>query len=187
MKVLLKHGADKATAATVLILPQLIDDALETLSGESAPYGIVAETDEAALVDALNAGARARGHHVLTARALRKEAQWMSKALAGYEVGSKIGLIVKGGGAFRLDDSEAIRVNRAEGLTKGDLVAMGPTVSPRTLMNARGRVLAVKGDRVGVELDAGDCDRCERATGKQVAQRTTFPINTIEKVPESGQ
>ena len=76
---------------------------------------------------------------------------------------------------------------RAEGLTKGDLVAIGPTISPRTLMNARGRVLAIQGDRVGVELDAGDCDRYERATGKQLAQRTTFPLNTIEKVPEGGQ
>ena len=187
MKVLLKEGADEATAASVLIMPRLSDDALETLSGEMIPYGIVAEADEAALVDALNAGARARGHHLLTARALRKETQWMSKALAGYEVGSKIGLRVKGTGALSLDDSEAKLINRAEGLTKGDLVAIGPTISPRTLMNARGRVLAIQGDRVGVELDAGDCDRYERATGKQLAQRTTFPLNTIEKVPEGGQ
>jgi hypothetical protein len=189
MKVLLKDGADKATAATVLIIPQRINDALETLSGEAAPHGIVAEADEAVVIDALNAAAKTkkRADQYLTAKDLRKETQWMAKALAEFEVGSKIGLILKGGGSFRLDTSRAKKINRAEGLTKGDLVAIGPWISPKALMNARGRVLSIDGDSAQIELDAGDRDRFQRATGKQLARQTTFHLTTLEKVPEEGQ
>jgi hypothetical protein len=106
MKALLKGGADKATAATVLILPQRINDALETLAGEAVSHGVVAEADEAALIDALNAAAKERADQFLTAKDLRKETQWMSKALSEFEVGSQIGLNVKGGGRFELDVSK---------------------------------------------------------------------------------
>lgn len=187
MKVLLKDAAEEATATSVLIIPRRIDDAFETLSGEAVPHGFVAEADEGPLIDAINAGARERGDQFLTAKDLQKETQWMSKALAELEVGSKIGLMDKGGGTLTLDVSEAKKINRAEGLAVGDLVAIGPWISPKTIMNARGRVVSIKGDKVGVAVDAGDRDRYERLTGKQLAQRTTFPLNTIEKVPEGGQ
>lgn len=187
MKALLKDGADEVTAASVLILPKRLDDALETLSGEAAPYGIVAEADEGLLVAAVNAGAKERGDRFLTAKDLRKETQWMSKALSEYEVGSKIGLTVEDLGGFALDTSEAKRINRAEGLTTGDLVAIGPWTSPKTLMNARGRVVSIDGDTAEIYLDPGDRDRYERATGKQLARKTRFYINTLEKVPEEGR
>lgn len=49
---------------------------------------------------------------------MAKDLKWLDKALADFEVGSKLGLKVKGS-SYALDDSEAKRINRAEGLTKG--------------------------------------------------------------------
>jgi hypothetical protein len=54
--------------------------------------------------------------------------------------------------------------------------------SPRAFMNAQARVLAVKGRRVEIELDAGDRDRIQRATGKEAARRPTVPLECVEKV-----
>ena len=186
MKVLLKDGAEEATATSVLIVPRRIDDAFETLSGEAVPHGFVAEADEGPLRAAINAGARERGDQFLTAKDLQKETQWMSKALAELEVGSKIGLTDKGGGTLTLDVSEAKKINRAEGLAVGDLVAIGPWISPKAIMNARGRVVSIEGDTVDIALDAGDRDRYERATGKPLSRQTTFHISTIEKVAEGS-
>ena len=182
MKVLLKEGAEKATAASILVLPQLIETTLETLSGEAvSDGGIVAEADYAVVGAAINTGAKERAAQSITAKTLLKEVKWMAKALGEYEIGSKIGLHITGRGCA-LDDSEAKRINRAEGLSEGDVIAVGPTISPRTLMNARGRVVSISGDRVEVELEAGDPDRIERATGKELAEHTSFPLVCVEKV-----
>ncbi len=179
MKVLLREGAKKATATTILILPRLGGSTLETLAGKAVPHGIVAEADDKAVLDAVNACNRT--DEFITGRELYKAATWMYKALGEYEDGSKIGLRVTGRGNA-LNDSEAKRVNRTEGLAKGDTVAVGPTISPGTYMNARGRVVAVKGDKVQVELDAGDRDRLERATGKPQRKTVPFPLVCVEKV-----
>lgn len=179
MKVLLKEGAKKATATTILILPRLNASTLETLAGEAAPHGIVTEADDKAVLEAVNACDRTE--QFILGRDLYKAAAWMYKALGQYENGSKIGLRLTGRG-YALDDSQANRVNRAEGLAKGDAVVVGPTISPRTFMNARGRVVSIKGDKVQVELDAGDRDRIERATGKPQRETIPFPLACIEKL-----
>jgi len=59
---------------------------------------------------------------------------------------------------------------------------VGPTISPRTFLNARGRVVSIKGDKVQVELDAGDRDRIERATGKPERETIPFPLVCVEKL-----
>ncbi|HUC06494.1 MAG TPA: hypothetical protein VMR96_00245 [Solirubrobacterales bacterium] len=136
--------------------------------------------DEKTLTTAIKAGVKKRGNDYVDTKALVKGVQWMDKALADYEQGSKIGLDVSKSG-YALDDSEATPINRAEGLTEGDTVAIGPRVSPKALMNARGQILSIDGDKVEVELEAGDRDRFQRATGKQAAERMTFHVGYLEK------
>jgi hypothetical protein len=64
-------------------------------------------------------------------------------------------------------------------------VAIGPSVSPKVFMNARGRVEYIRCDNtVEVELDASDRDRIERATGKRVPKVRKFPRACIEKLRE---
>jgi hypothetical protein len=181
MRVLLKEGAHAATSDSILVPPQLRGSTLETLSGDPVSKGVLTEIDGKALTSALEAAAQARADEFISVKALLNEVRSLAKGLADYELGSKIGLKPTPRG-FALDDSEARRINRAEGLTKGDTIAIGPTITPRTLMNARGRVVSIKGDKVTVELDAGDRDRFERATGKQIAEREEFPLLCVEKV-----
>lgn len=181
MRVLLKEGADEATAATILVLPQLIETTLETLSGEAvSDGGIVAEAEYEVIADAINTGARSRDAQSISPKRLLKEVEWIARAISPYEIGSKIGLRVTASGCA-LDDSLAKRTNRAEGLAEGDTIAVGP-VSPKKFLNARGWVIAIEGDRVEVELEAGDRDRIQRTDGKEVPKRTTFPLSCIEKV-----
>jgi hypothetical protein len=179
MKVLLKEGAKKATATTILILPRLDGKTLETLAGKAVPHGIVAEADDKAVLDAVNACDRTE--QFISGRDLYKAARWMYKALGEYENGSKMSLEQTDRGNT-LDDSEAKRINRVEGLTKGDTIAVGPTISPRTFLNARGRVVSIKGDKVEVKLDAGDRDRIERATGNLERETIPFPLVCVEKL-----
>jgi hypothetical protein len=180
MRVLLKEGAEKATAATILVLPQLEGSAFETLSGEDVPRGVVAAADEKTLSAAIKAGVEKRGNDYVDTKALVKGIQWMDKALADYEQSSKIGLDVSKRG-YALEDSEATPINRAEGLTEGDTVAIVPRISPKALMNARGRFLSIDGDKVEIELEAGDRDRFQRATGKRAAEHMTFYVGYLEK------
>jgi hypothetical protein len=182
MRVLLREGAERATAATILVLPQEVETTFETLSGEAVLNGgIVAEADYAAVADAANTGAKDRAAQTVTAKALLKQVEWMARALSPYEIDSKIGLrIIRHGWA--LDDSEAKRIDRAEGLSEGDTIAVGPTISPKRFMNARGCVVSIDGDRVAVELEAGDRDRIRRATGKEQAKNVSFPLVCLEKV-----
>ncbi len=181
MRVLLKEGADAATSESILVLPQLTGATLETLSGDAVAKGVVAEVDGKTVTSALEAGARARKDEFVTAIDLRKGVNWLHKALTVYELGSKIGLKPTPRG-FTLDESEAKLINRAVGLANGDTIGVGPRISPKAFMNARGRVLSIKGDKVEVKLEAGDRDRIQRATGKELPEHTTFPLACVEKV-----
>jgi len=185
MRVLLKEGADKATAAGILVLPQEIETTFETLSGEGVPGGgVVAEADYSTVAQAVNAGARDRAAQTITPKMLLKQVEWMARALSPYEIGSKIGLHITGHG-WALDASEAKRIDRAEGLSEGDTIAVGPTISPKRFMNARGRVISVNDESALVELEAGDRDRLHRATGKEQAKHVSFPLVCVEKVEQS--
>ncbi len=181
MRVLLKEGADAATSDSILVLPQLTGSTLETLAGDPVAKGLVAEVDSRSVTAALNAGARSRKDEFVTAKNLQKDVRWLSKAIADYEIGAKIGLTPTARG-FALDVSEANRINRAEGLAPDDKIAVGPNVSPKAWMNAHGRVLSINGGRVEVELDPGDRDRLQRATGKEITERTSLPLTCVEKV-----
>jgi hypothetical protein len=181
MRVLLKEGADTATADSILVLPQVTRAMLETLSGEAVAKGVVAEVNSATLSSALRAGAVARQDQFVTAKVLQEDVRWLTRALARYEVGSKISLKTTSRG-FALDDSEATQVDRAAGLSERDTIAVGPLISPKTFLNARAEVVSVDGDKVQVQWAAGDRDRIQRATGKELAERTTIPLACVEKV-----
>ncbi|HEY2333624.1 MAG TPA: hypothetical protein VGH58_01280 [Solirubrobacterales bacterium] len=182
MRVLLKEGAEKATAASILVLPQEIETTFGTLSGEAVPEGgIVAQADYSTVARAVATGAKDRAAQSATPEELFKQAVWMARVLSSYEVGSKIGLQIIGRG-WALDASEAKRIDRAEGLSVGDAIAVGPTIDSQTLINARGRVVSFIGERVWVELDAGDRDRIERATARKQPKCLSFPRLCVEKV-----
>jgi len=181
MRVLLKDGAQNATSESILVLPLGSGSTLETLSGEPVANGIVAEVDARAVTSALNAGARSRRDEFVSAKDLQKEVKWLNKALGEYELGSRIGLEPTPRG-FKLDDSEARRTNRAEGLVVGDEVAVGPNISPKFFVNAHGSVTSINDEQVEVALDPGDHDRLQRATGKEIAERPILPLSCVEKV-----
>jgi hypothetical protein len=181
MRVLLKEGAAGATSQSILVLPQASGSTLETLAGDAEAKGLVAEVDERAVVSAVNAAADSRRDEFVAAKDLMGDLKWLHKAIGAYEAGSKIGLTPSPKG-FTLDDSEAIRTDRAAGLAEGDTIAVGPDIRPKTYLNARGKVVSIKGDKVEVELDPGDRDRLERATAKPIAKRIKLPRVGVEKV-----
>jgi hypothetical protein len=181
MRVLLKEGATKASETTILVLPPLAGDEFETLSGEKASRGIVAEANSKEVVRAVGAAVKQRDDPYLNSKDLLKDLRWLNKALAEYEKGSRIGLKAKGG-SYVLDESEAKFVDRAEGLAEGDAVAIGPTITPRSLTNVHGKVVSIEGDQVTIEVDAGDRDRFERSVGKGLHERITVDIRCAEKV-----
>lgn len=185
MRVLLKEGADAATSESILVLPQALGNTLETLSGDPVSKGLVTVVGDEALTSALHVALQARADEFLSAKDLLKDLKWLHIGLGEYEAGSKVGLRPTQKG-FALDDSEAIRINRAQGLAQGDTIAIGPTLSPKTYMNARGRVVSMRGDKVTVKLDAGDRDRVERATGKEVAERIKVPLLCVEIVAKQA-
>jgi len=181
MRVLLKEGAESATSDSILVLPQLTGSTLETLAGDEVPKGLAAEVDEKAVVSAVNTAARARSDEYVGAKDLMRDVRWLHKALGEYQDGSKIGLTPTPRG-FTLDDSEATRIDRAANLAEGDTIAVGPSIKPKTYLNARGKVASVTRDKVEVVLDPGDRDRLARATAKPIAERLHLPRACVEKV-----
>jgi hypothetical protein len=184
MKVLLKEGADTPTPATILVPSSRGEAAFETLIGETLPSigkGVIAEFDEPAVIAAVNEAAAERDDEFVTAKDLARHLRHLNKGFGDYEIGSKIGL-QETDGRVLFDDSGARRVNRAEGLAKGDLIAVGPSVRPKAYMNARGTIDSIGGGTVEIILDAGDRDRIERDRGKRVAERLTMPVGCAEKL-----
>jgi hypothetical protein len=182
MRVLLTSTDATPTAHTILVLPQDGDgDSFETLSGESVEAGFVTEAENELLTEAVNGSARERAKQGINAKALAADIRWLHNKLAECEHGSKLGLILERGG-YVLDDSEATRIDRAKGLKEGDRIAVGPAAKSNTLINAHGMVIAIDGKQVEVEIDAGDRDRLERATGMTVRESETFHIGFLEKL-----
>jgi hypothetical protein len=182
MRVLLKEGAERATAASILVLPKEVETTFVTLSGEGVPRGgIVAEADYWIVVDAVNTAAKGRAAQTITAKKLLKQVKWMNRALCPYETGSKIGLHILSHG-WTLDVSEAKPINRTEGFSEGDTIVVGPAISSMKLMNARGRVVSINSESALIELEAGDRERIERATGRRLPKHTSFSLVSVEKV-----
>lgn len=182
MRVLLTKPDAEPTSATILVLPQLGGSNFETLAGERVDFGFVAEVRGEPLTEAVYAGAKERDDDT-TAKELTDDVRWLHRALADYEPDSRIGLVIDPRNeGYILDDSEATRINRAEGLKEGDKVAIGPGMRPKTFFNAHGTAVSIEGDVVQVTLDPGDRDRVERGTGKTVKEPLVFPLAGLEKL-----
>jgi hypothetical protein len=93
MRVLLKAGARRATAETILTVePTLRETMLTTLSGEGVlAGGVVGETDHWTVAGAIDTAAE--NHHAPSAavrNAKAIEVEWMAGILAAYELGSEV-------------------------------------------------------------------------------------------------
>lgn len=143
------------------------------------------ETADDAKFGATNPETGARPYHAdrafSTSADAMREVRWINKALnaADAAVGTEVRLKDSGRG-HSLDLPEAAPAE-AYAPQVGDRIAIGPNITPKALMNARGEVLAVNGTRVKVRLTAGDLKRVKRATGKAFAAETSVPKVCIEK------
>lgn len=180
MRVLLKAGTEEAGASTILVLLQGGETTFETLSGEAERQGVLAEVERSAVGSAISAAVIGRGARGRSAETLLAAAEWMARALGPYEVDSRIGLHFHDRGCA-LDTSQARWIDRAPGLAEGELVTLGPPIS-ETFVNARGRVVSIRGEGVGVELDADDRERIERSTIRRLPPVMTFPRLCVERL-----
>jgi hypothetical protein len=87
MRVLLKEGATEATAATILLFLQPKGALLETLSGESAMRGVIAEVDPKVVGAAVSQAARERN---VRRDELLKELEWIDQRFSHLEPGRKV-------------------------------------------------------------------------------------------------
>jgi hypothetical protein len=108
-----------------------------------------------------------------------RDVRWIGKALARLDVavGVKVGVKTTGrGSSLVLPEPTAAAYEPKV----GDRIAVGPMISPKALMNARGEVVAVNGTRATVRFNAGDLKRVQRATGKGFRPETTVPKSCLE-------
>lgn len=93
MRVLLKKGAERATAETILAAgPSLRQTVLTTLTGEGGVSGgIVAEADHWTVAEAIDTVAERHHAPAAVVRIVRtEEVEWMAGILAPYELGSEL-------------------------------------------------------------------------------------------------
>lgn len=179
MRVLLREGAERPSAESIVIFPHEIETSPVTLCGEAARGGIVAEADTSPL-EIVNRLITRCGPQADEPEKLIWEVTWMAKALGPYEVGSRIGIHLFANG-WSLDTSEATPIDRAPGLAEGDAISIGPPQED-AFVNARGTVASLAGELVWVELDAGDRERIERTVIKRLPRRMSFPRLCVERV-----
>lgn len=92
MRVLLKEGAAEATAATILVFLRADGATLETLAGEPATRGIVAEADPKIVGAAARTGVQERKDPDVRVKELLKDLDWLDTFLAGRRLGATIDL-----------------------------------------------------------------------------------------------
>lgn len=114
-------------------------------------------------------------------RDINRDIRFIAKCVADVADGAVVGVIAKARG-LTLDIPKAAQPNRQDGLKVGAKIAVGPNVSPKAFINARGTVVAVNGTKATVEFDAGDIDRVNRATGKKFGIQTRMHKATLEVI-----
>jgi hypothetical protein len=165
MKTLLTHPSACPGPTTLLILPDRPVGPLKTLSGDKTEVGFVAEVSRAAIYDAISVAVdreAAVGDVYDVEDAMRTELEWMARALHAFAERSPIGERHRRADRFPLDYSRATVIERVPGLTVGDRVVVSAPADEE-LVNVRGRVASLHGDRVVVALDEADHRRLCRS------------------------
>jgi hypothetical protein len=140
--------------------------------------GIIAEVGNASLAPLANRGAQRE--EFLEPGDFKSDLKFIDKVCANYKDGTEVEGEAKGG-SYALHPDESGRIGGGD-LAEGDLIAVGPAVSPKALMNAHGLIVSVNGTKCAVEFDEGDLDRVNRATGKHFKNPVKMPKSALEKV-----
>lgn len=162
---------------------------LETIKGEQVESATVAEMPEGkiklAIAKDLAELKKTADDNNLRAftevKDFTRDLKWIAKRLADVEVGTEGVTMYDKGSKIGLNLPEGVEKDRAEGLEVGDVIAVGPTISPKALMNCRGLVVAING-RVEVEIEEDDLNRVLRATGRQFKNPVRLPKAVVEKI-----
>lgn len=179
MKVLVVKGG--ATAGDLLTLLYGGAGDFERLADGTAyeGKGVVAEVPDGQIKRVVaKAAERSKW---MDAKDLNRDLKFIAKVCSEYENGTEVAAKGTSRG-FQLIPDEAGRIDRAENLAEGDIVAVGPTISPKAMMNARGIVVSVSGEKAEVEIEESDLDRIERAANKKFKNPVRLPKSVLEKV-----
>lgn len=178
---------------TVLTFSPLGGDKLIGLDGTTeATAGVVTEMSEnivkAQAAAAIKRDVLSEGESVpfgeyptfafITSRELMGDLRKMTKLIGETVVGTEATYVVRGS-RISLSVPEGAKPDYTQGLAVGSTIVVSHNISPRTLMNARGKVVAVNGTKVSVELDEGDARRLAAATGKNFA-KVNLPKECVE-------
>lgn len=112
------------------------------------------------------------------AKDIMRDLRWIAKTLIDIADGVEVGLKFSGRSSALDIPKDAIPTVEAQ---VGDAIVIGPAISPKALMNARGVVEKIVGDKVTCRMDAGDIKRITRATNKAWPQVIRVPLSTLEK------
>lgn len=112
---------------------------------------------------------------------INRDIRFITRGVTDVAVGTVVGVIAKARG-LTLDIPQDATPNRQAGLKVGAKIAVGPNVSPKAFINARGTVVSINGVKATVEFDAGDIDRVNRATGKNFRVQTKMHKSTLEVI-----
>lgn len=180
MKILVAKG-DKPTGNDILTISygsapfeRLING--EGYEGKAVTFDMPDSVVKAAAKDAAKIEDR-----WMEVKDFMRDLRWIDKVCAEYEDGTEA-TVRYTASKVQLTPDKAGRIDRTGGgLNEGDVVAVGPSISPKALMNARGLVVSVNGTKAEVEFEAGDLDRVKRATGKNFVNPVKIAKVCLEK------
>lgn len=182
MKVL--TSPDGATLLTCTAFTSGADlDGMKFIGLDAKNYdnGVVAEVPDFAVKAQVASACKKPEWQWMEAKDFMRDIRFFVKASADVPVGTEAELDATGRG-YRIKFPDAVKVNRAEGLAVGVSIAIGPAISPKAFMNARGKIVAVNGTKVTVEFDANDIDRINRSTGKTYKTTMNMPKTCVEVI-----
>lgn len=192
-----------APNGSVLVFDPNGSASFTALDGTSYPKGIVSDVADVTVAQQMQATLRQVANAVKQAEATRskddlgipfgtggvfafverrdllRDVQFIQSNVTDVAVGTEVGVLAKGRG-LTLDIPQSARPNYQDGLKVGSQIAVGPNVTPKAFINARGTVIAINGVRATVEFDARDIDRVRRATGKNFPAQTKMHKSTLE-------
>jgi hypothetical protein len=113
---------------------------------------------------------------------LLRDVRFISKNIIDVPEGTTVKVRRSGRTAIALDIPKSALPDRQAGLRIGSKVAVGPNVTPKPLMNARGTVVGIRGVRASIDFDEGDLDRVKRATGKTFTNPVPMHKATLEVI-----